>query len=364
MQTEQFMKTKTRSISPSRLVSALCCSLLLLGGCKQEANHSESGQQPPPPQATVQMMTVNQGQTGSQNEVVGTLEAVQRATVSAKVTGTIAEMPVTLGAAVKQGDLLVKLNVTEISARLSQAETAVAQAKRNLDREERLLAKSASTRETVSTMKDAYHEAQAAQTEARTMLGYATLRAPFSGQVASKLANAGDMATAGAPLLVLENAATLQAVAAVPEELMHTIKPGNTLKVVIPAAGVETTGTVAEIAPAADASSRTATIKLNLAHDPALRPGQFARVILPGRATTTLLVPESAVSAFGQMERLFVVNTSPAKEGQSTVQLRLVRTGLHRDGQTEILSGLDSGEQVVVQANSQLIDGQTVRIAP
>lgn len=361
MQTEQFMKTKTRKIPPTRLVSMLCCCLLLLGGCKQEAKHNENGQLPPPPPATVRVMTVNQGLTGGQNEVVGTLAAVQRATISARVTGTIAEMPVTLGATVNMGDLLAKLNVTEISARLSQAETAVAQAKRNLDREERLLAKNASTRETVNTMKDAFRQAQAAQTEARAMLGYATLRAPFSGRIASKLANAGDMATAGTPLLILENTATLQAVAAVPEELLPTIKIGDTLRVMVQSAKIETSGTVAEIAPAADASSRTATIKMNLPHDAALRPGQFARVILPGQATPTLLVPEGAVSRFGQMERLFVV-----KQGETTptVELRLVRTGQHLSGQVEILTGLTPGEEVVVESASQLIDGRKVKVTP
>ena len=360
------MKSNTEKNPRPRPLLVACCCLLLLGGCQQDANHQETSLQQAPPPATVQVVTVIEGQSGSQNEVVGTIEAVQRATIAAKVTGTIAEMPVTLGAKVKPGDLLVKLNAIEISARLSQAETAVAQAKRNLDREQRLLSKNASTRETVNAQEDAYRQAKAAQTEARTMLGYVTLRAPFSGQISSKLVDIGDMATVGTPLLVLENTATLQVVASVPEDLLHRIKSGDTLQVKVPAANIATTGTVAEIAPTANASSRTATIKLNLKPDNALRPGQFVRVILPGPTTTTLLAPETALYVFGQMERLFVIDNSqsPSQEGLSKVRLRLVRTGLHRDGQVEILSGLNSGEQVVIQANNQLIDGQQVRITP
>lgn len=354
---EPTMRTENKRFPHPRLVPALCCCLLLLAGCEQEATKHEEARSAPLPPITVQVMTASVGVTEFQNEVVGTLEAVQKATISAKVTGTIALLPVVVGDTVKSGALLAKLNVAEISARLSQAETALAQAKRNLDREQRLLAKNASTRETVNTQEDAYQLARAALSEARAMLGYATIRAPFAGRVSAKLANAGDLATAGAPLLVLEDTTTLQVVAAVPEAEIHAIHPGDTLRVRVPAVGLGTTATVAEIAPTADAVSRTATIKLNLATDPALRPGQFVRVLLPGQGSKTLLVPESALSLFGQMERLFVVDTN-------TARLRLVRSGQHRAGKVEILTGLNQGEQVVVRAEGVLVDGQPVKVAP
>lgn len=348
--------TKTHSPHP-RLVSALFCCLLLLAGCNQEESKHQEARPPALPTIAVQVVAAAAVETQSENEAVGTLEAVQRATIAAKVTGTIAEMPVTLGAMVKQGELLVKVNAAEISARLSQAETAVAQAKRNLEREQRLFTKNASTKETVNAQEDALRMALAAQNEARTMLGYTILRAPFSGRVSSKLANAGDMATAGTPLLVIENTESLQAVAAVPEAQVQRIKLGDSLPVLVSAASLETTGTVAEIAPTADATSRTALIKLNLTADPKLRPGQFVRVLLPGLSAKTLMVPATALSRFGQMERLFVVDHNQAR-------LRLVRSGQQRDGGVEILSGVNPGEQVVVKSESELVDGQPVRVTP
>ena len=342
------------------LAAVVLASLLILAGCeRQQGGHGEARPASPPLSTIeVQVASATVRQSTSHNEVVGTLEAVQRATIAAKVSGTIAEMPVTLGATVKEGDLLAKLNAAEISARLSQAETAVAQAKRNLEREQRLFEKSASTRETVRAQEDALRLAQASQNEAKTMLGYATIRAPFSGRVSSKPGNAGDLATPGTPLLVIENTDTLQAVAAVPEAQLQKIAPGDTLMVRVPAAGdLETKGTVAEIAPTADVTSRSVTVKLNLKSDPSLRPGQFVRVILPGQISRTFMVPESAISRFGQMERIFVVD-------QGKAHLRLVRSGRQQEGQVEILSGLNPGETVVVKAAGQLVDGQPVRVAP
>ena len=99
-------------------------------------------------------------------------------------------------------------------------------------------------------------------------------------------------------------------------------------------------------------------MKIRLEGGSGLRPGQYARVTLPGGAgSNAFLVPEAALLRFGQMERLFVTQNN-------TAQLRLVRSGEHRNGQVEILAGLNGGEQVVVQGNERLVDGQPVQIVP
>ncbi|NTV15808.1 MAG: efflux RND transporter periplasmic adaptor subunit, partial [Desulfobulbaceae bacterium] len=143
-----------------------------------------------------------------------------------------------------------------------------------------------------------------------------------------------------------------------PESLALKIKKEDSLTVTIPSAEFATTGTVTEISPAADLASRTALVKIRIDGNSALQPGQYARVALPGAAgVNAFLVPESALSRFGQMERLFVVQNNKA-------QLRLVRSGEHREGRVEILAGLNGGEQVVIQGGERLVDGQPVKIVP
>ena len=339
---------------PSTLL--LLAALLTAAGCKDPARNGSAGQQLPT--AQVRVVTVA-GQTAQrQNEVAGSVEALQRATIGAKIAGPIEEMPVVLGQTVKKGALLARISAGEIAARLSQAEVQFGQAQRNFEREKRLLEQDASTRETVKSQEDAYRVAEAGVREARAMRDYAMLTAPFAGVVSQKMANAGDLATPGMPLLVLENTEQLQVVAAVPETLARKIKKGDTLAVTVPAAEFSQTGTVAEVAPAADTASRTALIKIRLNNTIGLQPGQYARVALPGTAgVNTFLVPEAALSRFGQMERLFVVQNG-------TAHLRLVRSGEHREGQVEILAGLNGGEQVVVQGTERLVDGQSVQIVP
>lgn len=331
------------------------CVLLLAGGCKQHAAE-EAAKVPPPARIRVVVMAVQPATW--QHEVAGTVEAVRRATIAAKVAGTIEKMPVVLGSAVKKGALLVRINAGEIAAREAQAAAQLAQAKRNFERETRLLAKEAATREAVKSTEDAYRVAEAEYRAARSMFDYTMITAPFDGLVSQKTANAGDLAMPGMPLLVVEDVRQLQVVAAVPEALVATIKPGDKLPLSVPAATLQTTGVVAEIGPAADAASRSATVKLRIAGTAGLRPGQYVRLTLSGTvAAETLLVPAAAVIRFGQMERLFVVQDAKAR-------LRLVRTGGRHGDQVEILAGLNPGEQVVVQGGEPLVDGQPVHVVP
>ena len=79
--------------------------------------------------------------------------------------------------------------------------------------------------------------------------------------------------------------------------------------------------------------------------------GQFARLIVPAGEYTSMRVPASAVVQRGQMEILFVVENQHAR-------LHLVKTGRRVNDETEILSGLDSGDSVVVDNPQQLVDGQ------
>ncbi len=306
---------------------------------------------------TVTVAKVSEQDIPALTEMAATLQAAERAAIAAKVTGVVTRAPVVLGAAVRAGDLLVAISAEEINARLNQAEAQLAQARRNLEREQNLLAKNAATPDAVKAMADQYAMAQATHREARTMLGYATITAPFDGVVTRKNVSAGDLATAGTVLLQIENNHRLQALTAVPESLVLRVALGDVLTVRAPAAGVDVQGTVAEIAPAVDPASRTAQITLDLPPNPNLRTGQFARVLLPGREVRTLMVPDAALVPAGQMDRVFVIDKDIAR-------LRLVRTGLRHEGATEILAGLNPGETVATGNNRLLVDGQPVRVSP
>ncbi len=337
-----------------QLAAISTATFLLLVGCEKNATERTKTAQPLAP-VVVSVFKVAKEIAGNQVEVVGTVQAVDQAEISAKISGNIIAFPVDLGSRVKQGELLAELSAGEISAQVQQAKAQLEQARRNLAREENLLKKNAATPETVKSLGDTARIAEAAHRETMTMLDYTRITAPFAGIVTRKLANVGDLATPGKPLLHIEEESKLQVLTDIPEAMILRVTRGDRLKVFVPSVGLAIEGTVAEVSPTADPSSRTAPIKLRLPANPRLRSGQFARVTLAMTQAETLMVPAAAVIPFGQMERVFVVDGDKAK-------LRLVRIGARGDNHLEILSGLSEGETVVITGNDKLLDGQPVTI--
>jgi RND family efflux transporter MFP subunit len=341
----------------SRISGALLlCTIALLPACnRQEENDRTESLTLPVVNVTVG--EVREEVARSRVEVVGTVMAVEKASIAARIAGQIIELPVVVGSKVQQGDLLVKISAGEISAKVLQAQAQLSQARRNLAREKKLQKQGASTEETVKALIDITRIAEAAFTEAQTMLDYTIIQAPFSGTVTQKIANIGDLASPGMVLLKIENGEDLQVLAQVPEGLLLSVERGDSLSVAIPAAKLILIGEVAEVAPAADPMSRTAPVKIDIATGPDIRVGQFARITLEGSDESTLMLDSSAVLRKGQMELVFVVD-----EGSDVATLRLVKTGTVYDDEIEILSGLDPGEVVVIGNNNKLQDGQPVEI--
>jgi len=116
------------------------------------------------------------------------------------------------------------------------------------------------------------------------------------------------------------------------------------------------TGKIEEISAAADAVSRSVLVKVALPAGTA-RSGQFARLQAGNGVADILFVPGAALTPFGQMERVFVVEHGAAI-------LRLVKTGQRRDGRVEVMSGLNAGEQVVLAPPAALRDGDAVTLLP
>lgn len=326
---------------------------LLLAGCGKE--HARPSATANLPTAQVRVVTVENKPYVATEEVVGTVQAKLRAALEAKVSGRIEAMPVVFGQSVKAGDLIARLDVREIQAKLDQANAMSDQAGRELKRFENLLQGKAVTQQEFDGVQARARVAAAAVIEAETMLGYATVTAPFNGMIARKLADVGDLASPGRPLVVLEDPANLRLDADMPEAVLRRIRLGATMPVRVEAVTNVLEGVVSEIAPAADSDSRTFRVKFDLPATPGLRSGQFGRVAVPVGETTLPRVPMSAVVRRGQMEIVFV-----SVDGRA--QLRLVKTGKRIGDEIELLSGINSGEQVVAEGAATLEDGQPLAL--
>ena len=331
-------------------------ALALLAGCGRRAPDSSAAPSLPPIKA--QVVAVHLETVPVLTGITGTVHAVERAQLAAKVMGSIDAMPFTLGQRVRRGDPLVIISAGEAEARVAQAESQYNQASRDLARERELLPRGASTAAMVKDLEDRCAGAGAMLREAKVMLGYATLQAPFDGVIARKFANVGDLASPGLPLVEIEGSNNFEVQAGAPDSLAGDLGVGKLLVVQAPAEGVAFQGKISEISSAADPNAHTVAIRIAVPGGVAVRSGQFVEIQIPGPPIRALLAPLAAVTTLGQMERVFVAG------GDNRAVLRLVRTGARRGDQVEILSGLDDGERVVVAPPAGLREGRTVGIQP
>ncbi len=334
------------------LVITPALALALLPGCGKTRHEQPAAQSELLP-VQVRTISVQTRSVPAFEELVGTVRAKLRANIEAKASGRIVELPVVLGQKVKAGDLLARLDAPEVKARLEQAEAGFQQAERDWKRVSSLYNQQAATRADYDAAESRLEQAKASVSEARAMLDYVAVKAPFDGVVTRKDADVGDLAAPGKPLVELEDPTRLQIEADVPEAIAGRVRAGDSMAIRTGEASVELTASVAEIAPNADPVSRTFRVKLDLPPDRGLMSGQFARLAVPLGETTTMRVPASAVVQRGQMEIVFAVEKQHAR-------LHLVKTGRLLKNEAEILSGLDSGDSVVVDNASQLVDGQPV----
>jgi membrane fusion protein, multidrug efflux system len=335
-------------------IRALAGTLLLAScGRHEAATHEPTAL----PTAAVRVQVARLQPHTAAEEVVGTVRSKLRAMVEAKISGRLLEYTAIPGTKVKKSDLLARLENQEIQAKVDQARAMLEQAQSDFSRQKQLIESKATTRQDFDAAEARVKVTAASVSEAETLAGYARVTAPFDGVITRKLADVGDLAMPGKPLLEIEAPTALRFEADLPEAMLDRMSLGARMQVRIAALPQPLEAVVSEIAPVADPVSRTFLVKLDLPAADGLRTGQFGRVAVPVAETKLLLVPAASVIRRGQMELLFVV-----KEGHAL--LRLVKTGKVLSDGIEILSGLEEGERVVINDAAKLIDGQPVTIQP
>lgn len=355
---------------------------------------------------------VEQRMVQSPYEAVGTVRAKVTSTIQSKIMGHVLAVHVHEGSPVEAGQVLVEIDAREAESQVKRAESGLREAqemrqetdkmaqaalhaktaaeagkelaKATFERHERLLASKAVSRqafdEAETKLKEAVAEAAGANetmlslqakrgeaearieqanaelTNAKTLLSFSVLTAPFAGVVTSKTVEVGDLAAPGSPLLVVEDPKQYRLEAQVDEEHVHTIEPGLKTPVVLDSLdGKELPGVVSEVVPAADPSSRTFVVKIDLPQEPSLRSGMFGRARFDSGGKQKIIVPQTAVFQRGQLTGVYV-----AGEG-GVAQLRLITMGKAYGAEVEVLSGLEPGETIVVDKIGQITEGAVVR---
>lgn len=286
----------------------------------------------------------------------GTAEPFEEATLSTTLMGTVTEVLVHEGASVQAGQVLLRIDAGELSARALRMSASVADAEAihadAVTQERRFRAlyqDSAATRaqyEAASTglarAEAALRAARAASAELDAASRYSTIRAPFNGVVTRRMIDRGGMAAPGMPLLTVQNTSMLRLRASAPIEAVRSVAKGQILDVTID--NQLARATIEGIVPSG--SSNLFTVNA-IVQNPTGRyaAGSSGIVHLATGAAHGVLIPQSALIREGDMVGVIV-------EHNGLRERQWIRVGNAHSGLVEVASGLVAGDRIVVPLSS------------
>ncbi|MEP6717996.1 MAG: efflux RND transporter periplasmic adaptor subunit [bacterium] len=384
--------------------------LLLAAGCKSgyqgSARENKTADKAARQVKTARVEEMPFGETVTAN---GTLAAYDQSTASAKVAGRLSTISVDLGSVVRRGQMVAQVEVNDYKLRVQQAEAALAQARARVglspdgrddtvnpeqtgtvrqaravleeakvsrDRAAKLVQQGVVARSEFDTVDAAYKVAlsryQDAIEEIRNRQGLVAQRrselalarqqladtavyAPLDGIVQQKRASVGEYLAAGAPVVDIVRMNPLRLQAEVPERDAGTVRFGQNVRVTVAGDPTVYVGQIKRLSPVITAQNRMLMVEADVQNNGGLRPGSFAKAeIVTNDAKMAVTVPNSSIVTFAGIEKVIVVQNGKALE-------KPVTTGRRNGDWTEIVAGVNVGDQVIVDPGN-LQSGMAVEI--
>lgn len=359
------MKSIVRNIFLAAGVGGLALSLVGCGSEEKTAVEYEKTSH------KVDTYRVELGEVPMTMSLPGSVVPDQQARIASRLMGYIRALPVEAGQKVKRGDLLFSIDPQDIQSQISQAQAGFQQAKAALEnakadfeRFTELYKDESVSRQQYDGVRLQYNVAQenlvaarAGLEQAKAQINYAEVKAPFDGVVVQKMATAGDLASPGQPVVVLENLTAMSVQTEVSQDLYAVINVGDKALIKIDGIDQAVEGEIYSLVSSANPKTRGHTTKLSLPAVQAVNSGTFARVSFIRGQRQTILVPAEALVNRSGVEGVFVVGAN------NEANFRMVRTGMTINSKIEIQAGLDVDEQIVVSNNQTLVNGDKLEIS-
>jgi RND family efflux transporter MFP subunit len=355
------------------VIALLFCSLTAAacGGSTPQA--AGEGGPPAMPPMDVRTVTLEAKPVPQSSEFVATVRSLRSITIQPQVEGFVRQIMVQAGDRVTAGQPLVQIDpdrqqaaATVTESQRAAREAALALAKQQLDRVQKLFAGGAIARAQVDEAEAAYTSAQAQVNEIQSQmrqdqvqLQYYRVTAPNAGIVGDIPVRQGDLVTPATVITTIDQGGALEAYISVPLERATALKPGLTVELLGPDGEVVASNPVTFIAPRADDATQSVLVKATLRDaPPTLRVMQYIRARIIWSNEPGLVVPLVAVNRIGGQYFVFVAEDG---ENGAVARQRPVSLGEVIGEDYVVRSGVKPGERVIVSNLQKLGDGAPVK---
>ena len=321
----------------------------------------------PPPTAVTTIIAKRETWPSTIN-VIGTAEAIQGVTVSADLPGTVDKINFESGKAVRAGEVLVELDTRQERAQLAAAEADRDLARINYGRQQQLVNEGVIARNEYDNALAQQKSTEAKVGEIKATIDRKMIRAAFSGILGLRQVNLGQYLAAGQAIVSLQSVSPIYVNFGVPQQQAAQVQVGRMLRVTsdnLP--GLQFTGRVTALDSVVNESTRNIQVQATLANPAGkLRPGMFVQVdVGVGASRDVIALPASAINYAPYGDSVYIVTdlVNP-KTGKSYrgVRQQFVKIEGSRGDQVAVVSGLNSGEEVVSSGAFKLRNGAAVQV--
>lgn len=335
---------------PCLALLAACLMLAACGGEERAVAGTGQGALP------VAIEVVRKQPWTDRLRALGTVQAHESVTVTAKVSETVDQVHFDSGDEVARGAPLVTLSGRQQVAALASAEAAAKEADQLYRRQQQLDAQQLISRASLDTQRATRDAAHAQVEQIRANLADRVVRAPFAGTLGIRQVSPGALVTPGTVIATLDDIASVYVDFPVPETELGSVATGQALagrSGSYPERRFE--GAIETVSARLDAASRAATVRGRFPNpDRLLKPGMLVEVEVARGTRPELVVPEIAVQQIGSETYVWRVR------GDGTVEKADVVVGGRAPGTVMLRNGVKAGERIVVEGTGKLRDGARV----
>jgi membrane fusion protein (multidrug efflux system) len=361
------MKTKTKLWAGVILGLVLVIGLLVGVKGGQIGAMMKAGAAFVPPPEAVTSAKAQVVQWEGTRPAIGSLVPLRGVTLGAELPGTVREVAFESGAAVRKGEVLVKLDISAEEAQLDAAVADASLARLNLERAAALREAGANAPADLDAAEARAKQAAATVANLRATIAKKTIRAPFDGRISIRQVELGQVLSPGTPIATLVSVTPIHADFWLPQQALSEITPGQRVRVRTDTfLGASWEGAITSINPEVDVATRNVRVRATFQNaDGRLRPGMFANVeVLSPEKRSALVIPATAVIYAPYGDSVFVIDEKKDQAGKASMVARqkFVRLGENRGDFVAVTEGLSPGETVVSSGAFKLRNGMAVAV--
>lgn len=337
-------------------ISIIALAALILAGCGQKKDSQSQAQQAAlaaqPKAQTVKVQPAAKQEVKQDGSYSATVQAFAVNNIAPQSGGRIQKINVEVGDYVGKGQILAEMDRVQ----LDQAKLRLSNAETELGRLKQLYEQGGLAQSDYEAAELNYNVSKSTYDN---LVENTILRSPITGVVTARYYDRGDMYGMASPIFTVQQITPVKILVGISEGDYTKVSKGDKVTLSVDALPGKTfSGTIKRIYPTIDPMTHTVNVEVQVPNtDRQLRPGMYAKVNVTFGHNRSIVVPDAAVVRLqGSGQRnVFVVEDGIAVQKE-------VSLGRHFDGQYEILSGLEEGEQVVVKGGSALRNGAQVEV--